>query len=157
MQLNSLFPGRCGSDFEIINSLNNSKIDILSIQVSIHLDECHMISLNVRQKLVPAMAWSLQARSHYRKPCWLISPKPHGPTRPRWVKRIFFLSYFKYSAVHRQFKTGKKPFEAFIQQVVLLWYDLKLKTNSSNKTIRMTNDFLILSKTIRHFSNCLYS
>ena len=99
--INSLAPGRCGSNFESIFKL--------ILQIS-SLGTCCEIALmgllqnvaNEKSILVQVMAWCRQAPSHYLRQSWLRSMSPYNVTRPQLVNLSNVTEFMSISRNNRQ-------------------------------------------------------
>ena len=87
MVVNSLAPGRCGSNSKHIVCFSNSLYTIVTWVFAVKLlsGECCRTSLMWKSALVQVMAWCRQATSHYLGQCWFRSVLPYDITRPQWI------------------------------------------------------------------------
>ena len=92
--INSLAPGRSGSDFTSVFFKHILHIDILCTFCEI---VCRRVSQNPfanKTMLVQVMARCCQATSHYLSQCWPSSISPHDVTRPHWVKHVLSMHIY---------------------------------------------------------------
>ena len=81
--LNSLSPGRCGSNFKRIFSEGMSLIKFMNISVEIALRWMPLNTFDEKSTLVQVMAWCHQATIHYLSQCWPRSkPLPEPMLTP---------------------------------------------------------------------------
>ena len=66
---------------------------------------------NDMSTLVLVLPWCCQAPSHYRNQCWSWSIKPHGFSRPQWVKITRWSRPCMYKVYHITFNlhTNSRP------------------------------------------------
>ena len=84
--INSLFPGRCGSNFKSIIFIIIIQNSSLGDRCDIALGWMSLNPMNERSTLVLVMAWCRQATSHYQDQCWPRVMTPYDTTRPQGVK-----------------------------------------------------------------------
>ena len=102
-KINSLAPGRCGSNFE--------SIIFKHIVQSSRLGSHHEIApswmtgnfTHEKSSLVQVTVWWHQATSHYLNHCWPISISPHGIIRPQWVNNDILYGTIPYHWVKHGF------------------------------------------------------
>ena len=86
--MNSLAPGRCGSNLKTVTFKFISRIDILIISCEIALRWMPQDLIDEKSKLVQVMAWCRQAPSHCLSLCWPRSMWTYGITKPQWVNSL---------------------------------------------------------------------
>ena len=84
--MNTLAPGRCGSNFTMAIFKLISQMDILSCSCVIDLRWLPHNPIDDKSTLVQVMVWCLQAPNHYLSQYWPGFVSPYGITRPQWVK-----------------------------------------------------------------------
>ena len=82
---NSLAPGRCGCNLELVISKLMSRIDILRISWEIGPRWTPQDLTDDQSTLVQVMAWCRQATSDFLNQCWPSSMMLYGVIRPQWV------------------------------------------------------------------------
>ena len=85
LPVNSLVPGRCGWNLNLVIFKLTSRVDTLSISGEIALRWMPQDFTDDKSTLVQVMAWCRQATSHYLGQCRPRSISPYGVTRPQWV------------------------------------------------------------------------
>ena len=84
--INSLVPGRCGSDFE---SVISEHMLCIKLRSTCALRWILQSTFNAKSALVQVMVWCLLATSHYLSQCWSRFLSPYGVTGPQWVNYRF--------------------------------------------------------------------
>ena len=86
--VNSLHPGRCGSNVRNITFKLITPGSSLGTNYEIALRWMSQNFTNKKSTLFQVMGWCCQAASHYLKQSWFRSMSPCGVARPQWVKGI---------------------------------------------------------------------
>ena len=84
--INSLAPGRCGSNFKYVLSKHMLQIKFMST-CEIAVRWMPKNAFDDKATLVQVMARCHQATSHNQNQCWFCSVTPYCTTRPRWVNK----------------------------------------------------------------------
>ena len=97
--LNSLAPGRCGSDFDFKSIISENMLGIKFMRTSCEIALWWMPqnTFDGKSTLVQIMAWCRQATSHYLSQCQSRSMSPYGITKPKSVKWNIIIHITKYS------------------------------------------------------------
>ena len=86
--VNTLPPGRCGCNVQLVIFKFTSSVDILSISYGIALRWMPQDPNDDQSALVQVMAWCPQAPSHYLSPYRPRFMLLHGITSPQWVNTL---------------------------------------------------------------------
>ena len=90
--INSLAPGRCGSNFKRVISDACYRLSSWALHVMLFSVECHSTPMMIHvSTLVQIMAWCCQETNYYLSQCWLGSMLPFGVSRPHPVKHYLLV------------------------------------------------------------------
>ena len=117
-ELNSLAPGRCGSNFKSMNFrliIGKSRLGT-SYEVALWWMPENLT--DDKSKLVQLMAWWCQATSHYLSQCWHRSMLTYGVIRAEWMFKGLrhVLEYFCHNAWGHMWTGSPNP-EAIGQRI----------------------------------------